>query len=1260
MIFTRKIPLSVLLTGKAACFTVFLGVLIGFGSGRIFRSSADVYATVIDKQSPEFILTDAEGEEISLSQMQEKPVLLLFADDSELSQEKLSQIAGIYDYYLASELKIFSVIVGKNPQSALEYQDELWLTYTLYGDPEEEIAKLYKVEQYPQVVILDNKHVVRYVGPYTADEELRQEINKWMEEKVFVITSRQFEFEPNIITVNKGDKVLIKLLAEDVTHGIFIDGYELYIKQYLDRDGNIVDPEKADHHIKPGELGLVRFVADKSGRFSLRCSATCGKFHPYMYGWMRVKPNYRFYVSVILALVLPGFFIFHFSKEKNRNRILGIISTKWRFELTRYPIIRRMLKSRWPRYLAIMFTTFFFTIILISAYVGGSSAGNYNFAVMFVWIVWFVFLIMIMVPFFARIFCGVCPLPFCGLWLKRRSFMNVKRKSYGLNKKFPKVLRNMWMVNFLFLGVTFFNGFFTVIPISNFILFVAIILGATIIGFIYEKRTFCRYVCPVGGFQGLYSNAATVEIRSKDVEVCNRIKPGKDYSFDNGIAACRLACPAGVDSSSYIALIAKGEYERAVEVIREAMPFPGICGRVCPAPCEEECYRNEVDSPISIRALKRFVSDHVGYDKGKDEEFVPVYKEKIAVIGSGPVGLTCAYYLAVDGYEVTVYEAQPVIGGMFRLGIPDFHLPKDIVDKEIEYIRNTGVKFVPNTTIGKDISFDSLRNEYQAIFIAVGASKSRRLKMEGEDLEGVHTAIDLLRRVNSGEKVEIGEKVVVVGGGKTALDVARTSLRLGAKDLTCLEMRSEDEMPPIDKYALEEGVKVEFLTSPLKVVGSNGKANSLLCTKMRLGEIDQSTGKPEHVAIKGSEYLVSADNIIIAIGQYSDIDFLPDDLNISEAGTIIVDSGTMATNLPGIFAGGDVVTGPNVFVNAVKQGRMAAVSIDRYLRGEKLEPVSLYPTTKQVDDLPLHSIEHRDRVEPDYLPLEERSGNFKEVESVFTEKEAVEEAQRCIGCGSCGECYRGNENGYGCPWLELPFRRRRNTYCGLCLECIKTCPEDNVAVNLRPPAADALVDDKRGLDEAWKGFIMLGAAVVFYLFMMGPWGLLKDWQSGETTYGLLKYIAASATTTLVLLPAIYGIFVLLSQWINKIKEISYKRLFLNYSYSLIPIGLFTWIAFSFGFLLPSGSYVIRVISDPFAWGWNLFGTRDFPWTPFLTYWMPYLQIISLLFGLVFSIDIGVKISRQMFADKKQAIKSFSPIAGFLVLWTISYFYLLLW
>ncbi|MDP2984017.1 MAG: FAD-dependent oxidoreductase [Candidatus Latescibacter sp.] len=1223
-------------------------------------SAQDCLAVSKGEKSPVFKLSDSEGNVIDLNNMAGKPVLIAFVDTSAISMKKLSSLAEIFDYYKYTELEIIPILVGESQESASKYQTDQWLTYTLYGDSERKVAQLYDIKEFPQVVILGNDHIIRYIEGYGTDEELRAQLLKYMNEKVFVITARQFEYEPNIIKVNKGDTVVLKLLSEDVEHGIYLDGYELRIKQYLDRDGNIVEPEKADKNVKPGELGLLRFVADKSGRFSMRCSATCASFHPYMYGWLRVDPNTRFSASVLLAFLLGGFFLYFFSKEKNRNRILGLIPIDWRFEITRYPLIRGLIKNRWPRYLAIMFSTVFFTVILVSCYVGGVSAGNFNFGIMYVWIVWFVLLIMIWVPFFSRIFCGFCPLPFFGLWLQRHSVMSVMKKSFGLNKKFPKSLSNMWMVNFLFMGITFFNGFLTTIPIASFYMLIGIIIAATAITFVFEKRTWCRFVCPVGGFQGLYSNAATLEIRSKDPEVCNRVKDGKEYPFDEGIAACRLACPAGVDSSTYIALIEKGKYERALEVIREAMPFPGVCGRVCNAPCEVVCSRGKLDAPISIRALKRFVSDYVGYGNGDKHEFVPTHKEKIAIIGSGPAGLSGAYYLAKDGYAVTVYESLPVIGGMFKVGLPDFHLPKDIVDKEIEFIKNSGVTYVPDTTIGKDISFESLQKEYQSVFIAVGASKSRLLKLEGEDLQGVATAIDLLRKVNSGEKVEVGKKVVVLGGGKTAIDVARVAIRLGCEDVTCLEIRSEEEMGSLEKQAVEEGVKIKHLTTALKIVGSGGKATSLLCADVRLGEINQDTGLHQHITIRGSEHLISADTIIVAVGQYSDIDFLPKDISISKVGTIIVDPLTMATNIPGVFAGGDVVTGPSVFVDSVKAGRKAAVSIARHLRGERLEPVLLYPTMKQVADLPLHSVSHKDRVEPTCIPLEERHGNFREVENVFTERMAREESSRCLGCGSCGMCYRGNEKGYGCPWMELPFRNRRNTYCGLCLECFKTCPEDNMAVNIRPPATDLLVDEKRGFDEAWKSFIMLGAAVVFYVFMMGPWGFLKDWQRAATTFSIFKYIATSAISCLIVLPSIFGIFVLASNWLKKDDRISFKKLFINHSYTLAPLGLLTWIAFCFGFLLPSGSYLIHVTSDPFAWGWNLFGTAGFPWTPFLTYYMPFLQIGALLFGLIFSIDIGIKISRQTFADEREAIITFIPILAFLVCWTVTMLWLFLW
>lgn len=501
------------------------------------------------------------------------------------------------------------------------------------------------------------------------------------------------------------------------------------------------------------------------------------------------------------------------------------------------------------------------------------------------------------------------------------------------------------------------------------------------------------------------------------------------YAVDKkGISPCRLACPAGVNAHGYIALIRAGKYKEALDLIRETNPFPGVCGRVCTHPCESECARKDVDEPVAICALKRFVAD---WEMEQSSEFGVQSSEKklrttngvypakswelrtkIAVIGSGPAGLTCAYYLTKMGYNATVFESLSVPGGMMRVGIPDFRLPPEIVDKEIEFIKNAGVEIKTDIAVGKDIFFDDLHREYKALFIAVGAPESSRLKIEGEDLEGVHFGIDFLTAVKTGKwkvgsgKREVGNRVIVIGGGNTALDSARTALRLGADSVTIVYRRSKEEMPAIPsevQQAEKEGVKIEYLTGPVKINGYKGKVTSLSYIKMKLCEADKS-GRRSPVPIAGTESYISAETIIIAIGQYSDINFLPAGIK-DEKGNIKVDIDTLATPVAGIFAGGDVVTGPDVLIKAIAAGRKAAISINRYLKGEKLIPVVLHPSLKKAEvRRNSKNIEKKKRLEIPRLQIEERKKMFREIELPLTEQLVKQEAERCLNCGECCEC----------------------------------------------------------------------------------------------------------------------------------------------------------------------------------------------------------------------------------------------------------------
>lgn len=585
-------------------------------------------------------------------------------------------------------------------------------------------------------------------------------------ERVITIESRQFKYSPNVITVNKGDRVRLRFISRDVQHGLYIDGYGLEV--------NAIRGEEAE----------ILFVADKMGRFSFRCSVTCGDFHPYKIGYLRVLPNTRLYAGMLATLAIGLIFALStlgMGRRKQRgnpaapSRLLGIIPLEWRLELTKPKIIRRAFKSRWLPFLLIVINLFIFTLIMLAGLVG-ARAGNYNFGVMVVWVLWWVLLMVIIVPFFGRLWCGVCPLPVLGEWLQRFRLIGVTAKLKGLNRRWPRRLSNMWLMNFVFLAATYFAAFFTVRPLANLYLFLLIIAAAVLVFLVYQRRTFCRYLCVVSGFQGLYANFSLSEIRVKDHEICRK------------------------------------------------------------------------------------------------------------------------------------------------------HRPKT--------------------------------------------------------------------------------------------------------------------------------------------------------------------------------------------------------------------------------------------------------------------------------------------------------------------------------------CYVGNDRGYGCPWLCLPYNMERNTYCGMCLECFKTCPYDNIAWNIRPPGVDLLVRAGRGLDEAWKAFIMLGAAVAFYTVMQGPWGLLKDWARAKTLPGYFAYLGSYTVFTLVLIPLLFLAFAYLSKRWSGDSQRPLKEVFVNFSYALVPLGLAIWVAFSLGIILPNGSYLLRIVSDPFAWGWNIFGTASFKWTPLFTGTMPYLQILILMMGLVFSLEYGHKIAQQTYLDEKARIRGWIPMFVLLIATTL--------
>ena len=471
---------------------------------------------------------------------------------------------------------------------------------------------------------------------------------------------------------------------------------------------------------------------------------------------------------------------------------------------------------------------------------------------------------------------------------------------------------------------------------------------------------------------------------------------------------CAQTCPAGVNVQGYVALISKGKFKEALDLIREELPFPKVMGRICPHPCEAECRRRFVDEPIAIAKLKRFVADKV------KEEFAPPRaepkEEKVAIVGSGPAGLTAAYYLALEGYKVTVFEALPVLGGMLRVGIPAYRLPKDVLDEEIEILKKMGVEFKTGVSIGRDLSIDDLfARGFKAVFLATGAHKSLKLNIPGEDAEGVIHGVEFLRKLNLGERVEIGKRVIVIGGGDVAIDVARSALRLGAEDVRILYRRSRREMPARDEEveaALEEGVKIEFLVAPVEISVRNGRAAGIRCVRMELGPPD-AQGRRRPVPIPGSEFEIEADTIIPAIGQAPDLSYLEGaGIEITSRGTIAADPLTLETSRPGVFAGGDAQTGPGIAIEAVAAGKRAAESIKRFLRGEDLRKGrEERERGRNWREIPLY-VPRKPRAEAPLLPMEERRRSFKEVELGLSEEAAIEEARRCLNCGVCSECHQ--------------------------------------------------------------------------------------------------------------------------------------------------------------------------------------------------------------------------------------------------------------
>ena len=479
-----------------------------------------------------------------------------------------------------------------------------------------------------------------------------------------------------------------------------------------------------------------------------------------------------------------------------------------------------------------------------------------------------------------------------------------------------------------------------------------------------------------------------------------------------GVAPCTAACPAGINVQGYVALISKGKLREALNLIREAVPFPHILGRVCTHPCEDVCTRRRVDQPLAIASLKRYLADMEPsqYTLMPTDVVAPDTPSRVAIIGSGPAGLTCAWDLVRMGHNSTIFEALPVPGGMVAVGMPRFRLPHEVREAEINAITNLGIEIKTNTPLGSDLTLDNLKEQgYEAIFIASGAHNNDTLGIPGEDMDGVIDSIGLLRKVNLKQRVKIGNNVVVIGGGYTAIDSARTAVRLGCKDVRIIYRRTADEMSATKAEVLEtieEGVDLTFLSAPVRVIGESGKVSSVECQEMKLGEPDES-GRRRPVPVEGSTFIIKCDTVVVAIGQSPDLEtFEHGKIRLENNGsTITVDPLTLSTNVSGIFAGGDVTQGPRSMVEAVGDGRRAAASIDRLLRGEDMKEGRTYlrPTPIEVN-LDEVKIVHRGRRRIPVLPARQRTKSFEEVETGYTTFMALRESKRCLSCGGCSEC----------------------------------------------------------------------------------------------------------------------------------------------------------------------------------------------------------------------------------------------------------------